>query len=913
MKVQVAMDKTKTSFKTTVVWNETNWSKVQRGVFKLQKRIHKAAQRGDVKAMRRLQKTLMKSWYAKLLATRKVTQDNQGKKTAGVDGVKSLGYAERLKLAKELGTKRKVKPTRRTKIPKPGTDEKRPLGIPSMADRANQALAKLALEPEWEAKFENNSYGFRPGRSTHDAIEAIYSAIRCKSKFALDADISKCFDNIDHNKLLDKVNTYPSMRRMLRSWLKAGFVDGRDLFETGAGTPQGGVISPLLANIALHGLEIAIKDFANTLPTRRNHGKKQNRNALSLIRYADDFVILHEDINVVLQAKTVVEKFLEEIGLELKPSETRLCHTFNKYEGEKPGFDFLGFNIRQFPVNDGMSAKAPRSGKILGFQTIIQPSSEAVKRHLKVVSDIVDSHKAAPQKALIRKLIPVIQGWANYYSTVCSKETFTKLDHLIVKKLLAWGRFRHPNKGSKWTVDKYWRTVGGDNWVFSYTNPDPEESYMLAKHAWTKIVRHTKVKGEVSPFNGDFVYWGSRTGKSKEIPSTLAKTLRQQKGKCVSCGQTFTTEDRIELDHITPISKGGKRKLSNLQALHRHCHDKKTATDGSLGGSHDKGMFSEEPDEVKASRPVLETSSIRENVAQFNGTGAVLEPRYINQLPAIRNCLSVSLVGEIGKTTPENRRELTEAIVDGNKVCIYVGDSRQGWVKSYQCILELSSDDRLSDGEVEVAIDLSDVRPAGEILKGFGGVANPVKLPQLYQRCAGILNKAVGRKLNSIECCLLIDEAATTIVAGNIRRSAGMRQGISDDAVFSGAKSNLWQQDENGNWRIDPDRDALRMANHTRVFHHKPTEAECIEAVQQQYYSGEGAIQYAPEAIARGNADIFHTPELKQEFIEIYTSLGAEETRNWLKTNYPEMPEHELEHRLQRYGLNPCGEQFASR
>lgn len=614
MKVQVAMDKTKTSVKTTVVWNEVNWNKVQRFVFKLQKRIHKAAQRGDVKAMRRLQKTLMKSWYAKLLATRKVTQDNQGRKTAGVDGVKSLGYAERLKLAKELGTKRKVKPTRRIWIPKLGTDEERPLGIPTMADRANQALAKLALEPEWEAKFEKNSYGFRPGRSAHDAIEAIYSAIHCKSKFVLDADISKCFDNIDHSQLLDKVNTYPSMRRMLRSWLKAGFVDGRDLFESNAGTPQGGVISPLLANIALHGLENAIKELANTLPTRNGYGKRQHRNALSLIRYADDFVILHEDINVVLQAKAVIEKFLEEIGLELKPSKTRICHTFREYEGEKPGFDFLGFNIRQFPVNDGMSAKAP-NGKVLGFQTIIQPSSEAVKRHYKVIADIIDLHKSAPQKALIRKLTPIIQGWANYYSAVCSKETFTKLDHMVYKKLMSWGRFRHPNKGSKWTVNKYWTTVGGDNWVFAHINPDTDESYILPKHKWTKIVRHTKVKGEVSPFNGDFIYWGSRTGKSKEIPTILAKTLKKQKGKCASCGLTFSTEDRIELDHIIPTSKGGKRNLPNLQALHRHCHDKKTAIDGSLDSSHDKGMFSEEPDEVKASRPVLETSSTREGVA----------------------------------------------------------------------------------------------------------------------------------------------------------------------------------------------------------------------------------------------------------------------------------------------------------
>jgi RNA-directed DNA polymerase len=609
------MKTTKTSFKTTVVWNNINWKKIQRKVFKLQKRIHKAAQRGDVKAMRRLQKTLMKSWYAKLLATRTVTQDNKGKKTAGVDGVKSLGYAERLELAKNLGTTRKASPTRRIWIPKPGTEEKRPLGIPTMADRANQALAKIALEPEWEAKFEPNSYGFRPGRGTHDAIEAIYLAIHCQAKYVLDADISKCFDNIDDQKLLNKLNTYPSMRRLIRNWLKAGFMDGCDMFPTETGRRQGGVISPLLANIALHGMEEVIKEYANTLPTYRNYGKKQNRNVLSLIRYADDFVIIHEDINVVLGAKAVIESFLKNIGLELKPSKTRICHTFEEYEGEKPGFDFLGFNIRQFPVNEGMSAKAPKSGKILGFQTIIQPSKKAVQRHYQVISEIINSHKAAPQKVLIQKLNPIIQGWANYYSTACSTDVFRDLNHQIYTKLTSWAKYRHPSKGAKWVADKYWTTVGGDNWVFGYINPDTDERYILSKHTWTKIVRYIKVKGDRSPYNGDFVYWGTRTGKSKEIPSLLAKTLHKQKGRCAYCGLTFTTEDQIELDHVTPISLGGKRKFDNLQALHRLCHDQKTATDGSLSSSHDKGMFSEEPDEVKVSCPVLETSSIREGVA----------------------------------------------------------------------------------------------------------------------------------------------------------------------------------------------------------------------------------------------------------------------------------------------------------
>ncbi len=285
------------------------------------------------------------------------------------------------------------------------------------------------------------------------------------------------------------------------------------------------------------------------------------------------------------------------------------------------------------------------------------------------------------------------------------------------------------------------------------------------------------------------------------------------------------------------------------------------------------------------------------------GTGAVLEPKYIDRLPPIRNHLKVTLQGEIGAIPINQRREETEVTIVGNQVTMYVGDSRRGWVKSYQTLLELSTDERFS-GEVKVIVDLSNVRPAGEILKGFGGVANPIKLPELYLRCSAILNKALGRQLNSVECCLLIDEAAVVVVAGNVRRSAGMRQGISNDELFANAKSNLWQQDENGNWRIDPQRDALRMANHSRVYHHKPTLEESIEAVRKQYYSGEGAIQWAGEAIARANCDLLKTPQLKFDFIKAYDQGKAKE---WLQENYPNISSDELEHRLARLGLNPCG------
>jgi RNA-directed DNA polymerase len=389
------------SLKTTTEWNLINWRKLEKKVFKLQKRIYRASQRGDVKAIRRLQKTLMKSWSARAISVRRVTQDNQGKKTAGVDGVKSLTPKQRLNLVGKLKLGTKVRPTRRVWIDKPGTDEKRPLGIPTMNDRALQALVKQALEPEWEARFEPNSYGFRPGRSCHDAIEAIFIAINHKPKFVLDADISKCFDKINHEQLLKKLNSFPTIRRQVKAWLKAGYMDSKELFKTSEGTPQGGIISPLLANIALHGMENRIKQFAETLPGR----KANNKQALTLIRYADDFVILHEDITVVQRSQTIISEWLKGMGLELKPSKTRLAHTLNQYEQEEPGFDFLGFTIQQFPVGKYQSKQ--------GFKTIITPSKKKQKVHYDQIARVIEAHKAAPQAALISRLNPIIRGWTN--------------------------------------------------------------------------------------------------------------------------------------------------------------------------------------------------------------------------------------------------------------------------------------------------------------------------------------------------------------------------------------------------------------------------------------------------------------------------------------------------------------------
>ena len=296
-----------------------------------------------------------------------------------------------------------------------------------------------------------------------------------------------------------------------------------------------------------------------------------------------------------------------------------------------------------------------------------------------------------------------------------------------------------------------------------------------------------------------------------------------------------------------------------------------------------------------------------------SGTGAIIEKRFIDSLPKIRNRLQINEVIGIGSASPDNRHENCYVDYRGNTVSIKVGDSRRGWVDAYQATIEAASSLEFDQQRpVQLFIDLSSVRPAGEKLKGFGGTSNPIKLQDFFTKIVDILNGALGRRLTAIECCLLIDEAACVVVAGNIRRSAGMRQFSSDDVEASQAKDNLWQQAEDGSWRIDPKRDALRMANHTRVYHAKPSREEVVAAVTKQFYSGEGAIQFAPEAIARSNGDILDTDEKKKSFLDIYCTEGRDVAASFLcaLNDVGDLPMDavELRHRMNRYGLNPCGE-----
>ena len=569
-------------------WNTLPWRQYQRTVFKLQTRIDRAKRRGDEKAVRRLQRLLVRSRSAKLLAVRRVSQDNRGKRTAGVDGVKLLTPAQRLALAARLTLPTKARPTRRVWIPKPGTTEQRPLGIPTMGDRAAQALLKLALEPEWEAVFEPNSYGFRPGRSVHDAIGALFTGIKAKPKYVLDADIARCFDRIDQQALVHKLHTTPTFRRAIRAWLKAGVLEGPTLFPTEAGTPQGGVRSPLLANVALHGLETAI---VSAFPAT---GTKKGVVAPIVVRYADDFVVLHPDLPCVERAQAVATSWLADMGLELKPSKTHVGHTLHAYGGQAAGFDFLGFTVRQFRVGKTHSGKT-RAGARLGFKTIIRPSKAALGRHARALGQKVRYHKAATQAALIGQLNPIIAGWSRYYSAVVAKAAFSDMDHVLFAQLRRWGRRRHPGKSAHWVARQYWHPEQG-RWRFA-----TRDGMSLRKHATTAIRRHVKVRSAKSPFDGDWSYWAARTGRHPSLPGYVAAVLRRQGGRCVWCGLHFGPEEPWEIDHRIPLVLGGQRCMSNLQLLHRHCHDQKTAEDGSSArGTRDKDRTSEEPDEGKA-------------------------------------------------------------------------------------------------------------------------------------------------------------------------------------------------------------------------------------------------------------------------------------------------------------------------
>jgi RNA-directed DNA polymerase len=556
-------------------WRELPWRKLEQHVYRMQKRIYRARKPGNKRQVEKLQKLLLKSEAARLLAVRRVTQDNQGKKTAGVDGVKSVPPNERFLMAKQLHAKhwkdrRQPKPVRRVWIPKPGKAEKRPLGIPTMMERAKQALVKLALEPAWEAVFEPNSYGFRPGRSCHDAIGAIFLGIRYKPKFVFDADIKGCFDNIDHEALPKSLHTYPKLTHLIRGWLKAGVMEGLDFTPTGQGTPQGGVISPLLANIALHGMEQAMIE---------GYSKSHTVEKPTLVRYADDFVILHSDKTELQQAANRAAKWLQDVGLQLSPSKTRITHTLDTYE-ENVGFDFLGFHVQQYYVGKTHTGKDTHA-KPLGYKTLIRPSKEAVKSHTREIGQRLRKLRTAPIEKVISELNPIMRGWSNYYRWIACSEVFQTCDYNIYLQLLRWSNARQHRKGKREAGRKYRIRVDTQTRFGAYIkdkvgNPTP---IYVRYHADTHSQDYIKVKGTASPYDGNLLYWAKRLKQHPLVTNEKAKLLKIQQWQCPRCGLYFKDGDLLEVDHSIPTALGGKDDLSNKWVYHRHCHDEKPAED----------------------------------------------------------------------------------------------------------------------------------------------------------------------------------------------------------------------------------------------------------------------------------------------------------------------------------------------
>lgn len=571
-------------------WETVNWTSVQERISKWQNKIYEESKAGNIVVVRGLQRQIVNSFDAKLLATRRVTQDNRGKATAGADGVRRVPARQRLDLAKSLRVPTKAQPVRRVWISKPGGAESRPLGIPTIRDRAMQALVKLALEPEWEARFEPNSYGFRPGRNAHDAVREVLNVLVKGEKYVLDADIGSCFDTIDHDALLDtKICMKGRMRAQIKSWLKAGTLDGTTFNESRSGTPQGGVISPLLANIALHGLENELKAWIITLPEVRNvkgNPLKKSKRAASLhvVRYADDFVVLHPDRNVIIEARAEIQRILAKSGLALSTSKTRLTHTRRLRSDDTPalgfdgnvGFDFLGFTFKQFD-SVHHSEKSNR-GERLGYRSRVVPSAKSQLKHQRRLHNVVLARgKGLGQSALIQKLNPIVRGWASYFgaSDANTAGILAKQDYLLYLKLRQWAKRK--TGSAKRAYQKYWPEVEDQPRTFR----SGKVTLLTHQSKSNPIRRYVKVKSARSPFDGNERYWAKRRPEAPTQRTRISVLLRRQKGTCAICGLAFTDDDVLEEDHIIPKARGGKDHQKNRQLLHRHCHDEKTRHDGS--------------------------------------------------------------------------------------------------------------------------------------------------------------------------------------------------------------------------------------------------------------------------------------------------------------------------------------------
>lgn len=533
-----------------VNWHSINWAQCHRQVKRLQARIVKAIREGRRGKVKALQWLLTHSFSAKALAVRRVTE-NQGKRTPGVDGETwSTPPAKSHALESLRRRGYQPRPLKRVYIAK-ANGKLRPLSIPTMMDRAQQALYLLALEPVAETTADPNSYGFRPERSTADAIEQCFITLAGDDAppWILEGDIRACFDTISHEWL---VANLPTDKAMLRKWLKAGFIEAQSQHLIEAGVPQGAIISPTIANMTLDGLETAL---AQTF--KRRMIKRQVVNPkVHLVRYADDFVITGSSKELLEQeVKPLVEQFLKTRGLELSPEKTRLTHI-------SEGFDFLGQNLRKYKSK--LRAK---------------PAKKNVQAFLGKVRRLIEENKAAQQSSVISRLNPVIRGWARYHQHVASATTFKRVDHEIWRKLWQWARRRHPQKGRSWIKAKYFETVGNRTWIFAA--PTMEEGQpkwrRLARTSEVAFRHHRKIKMGANPFDPQWeTYFEAR--KSFKMRQTLKGRMRllniwrHQGEKCPMCRQRITKQSGWHVHHIIPRCEGGASNFSNLVMVHPTCH-----------------------------------------------------------------------------------------------------------------------------------------------------------------------------------------------------------------------------------------------------------------------------------------------------------------------------------------------------
>lgn len=532
-------------------WTAIDWRRVQQNVRVMQHRIAKATQAGSLRRAKALQRSLTRSFSAKALAVKRVTE-NQGKKTAGVD--RELWDTPQKKYA-AIATLKKQRyrplPLRRVYIPKPNGKE-RPLGIPTMRDRAMQALYLLALDPVLESVSDPNSYGFRKNRCTADAMAQIFvkMSLKVSAPWVLDADIEGFFDNINHQWMIDHVCMDKSI---LRKWLKSGVVDRGQLVATTAGTPQGGIASPALANWTLNGLESQLIKHLEA----KWGVTKAKKLKVGVIRYADDFVVTGASQELLeTEIKPWIEAFLAERGLRLSTAKTRTVHI-------DQGFDFLGWNFRKY------------SGKLL-----IKPNKKSVQALYEKARKVINDHLGATQEDLIRALNPILRGWAQYHSPVVAKQAFSRLDWLLHWRLWRWAKRRHPKKNADWIRKTYWRSVGDRKWVFTAAvrlkdgSKGAIELYQLAS---TPIERHKKIKGDYHPYDPSWEQYGEtlrqeRMLRNMRYRTEWAKLYADQRGLCALCGYEMDLDTGWHDHHIEYRVDGGSDALGNRVLLHPSCH-----------------------------------------------------------------------------------------------------------------------------------------------------------------------------------------------------------------------------------------------------------------------------------------------------------------------------------------------------